>query len=489
MMRATTVHGLLEESVAADPGAALIVHDGATSSYGEVDAGANRLARLLREHGVAHGDRVVLVAPNSAFAVTAGFAIVKAGAVTVPVNPQAPPAAVQRVVEDCAARLLLVDARCARLAEQVPGIETLVDPDASQRDGAPLPIAIDPEELAAIIYTSGSTGAPRGVMLSHANIVSNTRSIVRYLGIERGDRVLALLPFSYVYGMSVLNTHCAAGATVVVENRFAFPNTALDTLERERCTTLPGVPSTFAILLNRSTFAERELADLRTITQAGGPMAPELTRRLRDACPRARLFVMYGATEASARLSYLEPAALEAKLGSIGKAIPGVELRVLRPDDSEAPDGEVGELVARGPNIMRGYWGAPEETAAVLGPAGYRTGDLARRDADGYLWITGRARDMIKAGAHRIAAREIEDAVLAFAAVHETAVIGVPDDLLGEAIVVYVAFRGVPDVPGLERHLRRGLPPYKVPSRIEVLAELPKNLSGKIDKHALRRSF
>ena len=215
-------------------------------------------------------------------------------------------------------------------------------------------------------------------------------------------------------------------------------------------------------------------------------MAPELTRRLRAACPQARLFVMYGATEASARLAYLDPAQLDERLGSIGKAIPGVELRVLRADDSEAADDEVGELVARGENIMRGYWGAAEETAAVLGPEGYRTGDLARRDADGYLWITGRARDMIKAGAHRIAAREIEDAVMTFEGVHETAVIGVPDELLGEAIRVYVVFRGEPETGELERHLKRVLPAYKVPTQLEVLTELPKNLSGKIDKQALR---
>ena len=487
-MHARSVHGLLERSAAEGPERTFIVHEDERASYGEIEARANRLARLLRERGVEPGDRVLVLATNSSFAVVAGYGAMKAGAVSVPLNAQAPVEAVERARADCGARLLLADLRSARIATQVTGVEAIISPDLDGQDPEPLGLAVAADDLAAIIYTSGSTGAPRGVMLSHANILANTRSIVGYLGIADADRVLALLPFSYVYGMSVLNTHCAVGATVVIENRFAFPNTALDTLERERCTTLPGVPSTFAILLNRSTFAERGLKSLRTITQAGGPMAPELTRRLRAACPHARLYLMYGATEASARLAYLHPDSLDERMGSIGKAIPGVELRVLRPDDSVADDDEVGELVARGENIMRGYWGAAEETASVLGPAGYRTGDLARRDADGFLWITGRARDMIKAGAHRIAAREIEDAVLTFEGVHETAVIGVPDDLLGEAIRVYVVFRGEPDTAELERHLKRVLPAYKVPTQLEVLAELPKNLSGKIDKPALRAS-
>ncbi len=487
-MHARSVHGLLERSAAEGPERTFIVHEDERASYGEIEARANRLARLLRERGVEPGDRVLVLATNSSFAVVAGYGAMKAGAVSVPLNAQAPVEAVERARADCGARLLLADLRSARIAAQVTGVEAIISPDLDGQDAEPLGLAVAADDLAAIIYTSGSTGAPRGVMLSHANILANTRSIVGYLGIADADRVLALLPFSYVYGLSVLNTHCAVGATVVIENRFAFPNTALDTLERERCTTLPGVPSTFAILLNRSTFAERGLKSLRTITQAGGPMAPELTRRLRAACPHARLYLMYGATEASARLAYLHPDSLDERMGSIGKAIPGVELRVLRPDDSVADDDEVGELVARGENIMRGYWGAAEETAAVLGPEGYRTGDLARRDADGFLWITGRARDMIKAGAHRIAAREIEDAVMTFEGVHETAVIGVPDDLLGEAIRVYVVFRGEPDTAELERHLKRVLPAYKVPTQLEVLAELPKNLSGKIDKPALRAS-
>jgi acyl-CoA synthetase (AMP-forming)/AMP-acid ligase II len=324
-------------------------------------------------------------------------------------------------------------------------------------------------------------------MLSHGNLLANTRSITRYLELEANDRVLCLLPFFYVYGKSLLNTHACVGGSLVLENQFVYPNVALDTLEREACTGLSGVPSTFAILLNRSTFAERKLESLRYVTQAGGAMSKELTRRLADALPGRRVFVMYGATEAAARLAWLPPERLRDKLGSIGVAIPDVELRVLGPDGRERPVGEVGELVARGPNIMRGYWGDPEATARALDEHGYHTGDLAWRDEEGFFYIAGRSADFIKAGAHRVGAREIEEAILELPQVHEVAVVGLPDEILGERIAAYVVLR-----PGealaetdLARALRAKLPAYKLPSELHFLDDLPKNAAGKVMKREL----
>jgi acyl-CoA synthetase (AMP-forming)/AMP-acid ligase II len=218
-------------------------------------------------------------------------------------------------------------------------------------------------------------------------------------------------------------------------------------------------------------------------------MAPELTRRLIAALPGKRIFVMYGATEASARLSYLDPAELPRKVGSIGKAIPEVELRVLRDDGTEAAVGETGELVARGPNIMEGYWNDPQETAAVLDAHGYHTGDLGRRDEEGFLYVVGRKREMIKSGAHRISPKEIEEILVEHPGVDEGAVIGLPDEILGEAIVAFVTLRPESEDSQPEAILdwcRRRLPPYKVPERIRVLAEFPRNASGKIDKPSLR---
>jgi acyl-CoA synthetase (AMP-forming)/AMP-acid ligase II len=303
--------------------------------------------------------------------------------------------------------------------------------------------------------------------------------------------VFVVLPFHYVYGKSLLNTHVAAGGSVVIENRFLFPQRALDHLDESAATGFSGVPSTFAILLNRSNLADRNLPHLRYVTQAGGAMAPELQRRLIDALPGKQVFIMYGATEASARLSYLEPADLRRKMGSIGKAIPGVTLRVLRDDHTEADVNEVGELVAAGPNIMEGYWNDPDATLAVLDEHGYHTGDLGRRDEDGFLVVVGRSREMIKSGAHRVAPKEIEEVLLEHPHVHEAAVVGIPDEILGESIAAFVSARPGrrPDVRDILNWCRTKLPPHKVPGDVRVLDEFQRNAAGKINKLVLPAAF
>jgi acyl-CoA synthetase (AMP-forming)/AMP-acid ligase II len=442
--------------------------------------------------------------------VEAYFGISKAGGVVVPLNTAADAHMLGYFLGDSGAKVLVVGSHLERLVRRLAGklapVTAVVaaepaklgdlgdDVDLVAATGpihevsTPPSVQLTDEDDAAIIYTSGSTGRPRGATLTHRNLVTNTLTVVEYLALQPSDRVLAVLPFHYVYGASVLNTHVAAGATVVIENRFRYSNVALDTLEAEGCTGFSGVPSTFAILLNRSNLAERSLSELRYVTQAGGALSPALIRRLIEVLPRQQIFIMYGATEASARLAYLPPDQLADAIGSIGYAIAGVELRVLRPDGNECHTDEIGELVARGPNIMRGYWNAPEETARVIDAHGYHTGDLARRDGKDRLWIVGRREDMIKSGGHRIAPQEIEEAILEHPAVHETAVIGVPDELLGERIVAFV----VPKVPtaldelALGRFLGDRLPAYKLPRAIELRDDLPKNDAGKISKQVLR---
>ncbi|MDH3521455.1 MAG: AMP-binding protein, partial [Myxococcales bacterium] len=391
------VHHFVEQIAQRSPEHLFLVHEGVSRSYGEVEAGANRVARALLSAGLARGDRVGLLAQNSSFYVEGYYGILKSGGIAVPLNTAANGSTLAKFLSGCGARMLIAGRRFERAAKQCIERGTSLELLAvASRDRLPKlpasirPLALDeacaaeaPEapdlafsdlDVASIIYTSGSTGTPQGATLSHLNLVSNTRSIVSYLELRPEDRVLQILPFYYVYGKSLLNTHAFAGASVVIENRFLYPNAALDTLEAEACTGFSGVPSTFAILLNRSNLAERELPHLRYVTQAGGAMSPELTRRLMDALPGKRIFIMYGATEASARLSFLPPEELPRKIGSIGKAIPNVELRVLRSDGSEAATNEHGEIVARGPNLMSGYWGDPEGTAEALNEHGYHTG-------------------------------------------------------------------------------------------------------------------
>jgi acyl-CoA synthetase (AMP-forming)/AMP-acid ligase II len=345
-------------------------------------------------------------------------------------------------------------------------------------------------DLAAIIYTSGSTGDPRGVMLTHRNIVANTRSIVSYLRLTSTDRVMCVLPFYYVYGLSLLHTHVAVGGSVVIDNRFAFPNVVLKAMRDHRVTGFAGVPSTFALLLHRSNLVDTTLPDLRYVTQAGGGMAAAQIQEWLARGPQVPFYVMYGATEASARLTFLDPRHLSLKLGSIGLPIPNVEITVLNDAGQVAAPGEVGELVARGSNISCGYWNDANQTAERFTESGYRTGDLGYKDDDGYLFLVGRRHDMMKVGAHRVGAKEIEDTIYQYPAVVEAAVVGVAHEILGEAPVAFVALHpgSSPDSRELAEFCRSRLAPYKVPIQFFVQDQLPRIPGiGKTDREELRK--
>lgn len=514
-MQVSLVQHFLEQHAQRRPEAVLVIDGRQTATYGDIETASNQVAHALRTQGIDRGDRVGLVAQNSRLYVETYYGILKSGAIAVSLNAAADWHTHCKLLRLCGARGLVCGPRLGRRAQGVgdlPALEFVIGVQSEWTDKFdasstrrvldhqalvnsmkqdPPDIALAPHDRAAIVYTSGSTGDPKGATLTHANLVANTRSIVEYLNLRTDDRLVVVLPFHYVYGKSLLNTHVAAGGSIVIENSFLFPQKALDTLERTGATGFSGVPSTFAILLNRSNFATREFPNLRYVTQAGGPMAPELQRRLIKALPGKQIFIMYGATEASARLSYLDPADLLRKLGSIGKAIPGVQLHVLRPNGTKADAGEVGELVACGANIMEGYWNDPEATGAVLDEHGFHTGDLGKRDAEGFLYVFGRKREMIKSGGHRISPKEIEDTLIEHPQVHEAAVIGVPDEILGEAILACVTARPkqllVPDA--IVDWCRLKLPPYKVPCKVAVRRELPRSSAGKINKLLLAKEL
>jgi acyl-CoA synthetase (AMP-forming)/AMP-acid ligase II len=347
----------------------------------------------------------------------------------------------------------------------------------------------DESDDAMILYTSGTTGAPKGVTLTQRNLRANTDSIVQYLGLDERERVLVVLPFYYSYGHSVLLSHVAVGGCLVIDNRFAYPAVILDTLERERVTGFPGVASTFNLLMAKTNLGERSFPQLRYFTTAGGALAPAALARLRQLLPGTTPVVMYGQTEAAARLSYLPPADLDRKAGSIGRGIPGVTLEVLDEEGRPAASGTTGEIVASGANIMRGYWNDPKETAAVIDAQGRLwTGDLARADEDGYLWVVGRKRDMIKSGAFRINPKEIEDLLGELEDVVQAAVLGLPDDILGERMVACVMLRegAALDEAAVLSFLKQRLPHWKQPQAVRFLPDLPRTGSGKVQKHILR---
>jgi acyl-CoA synthetase (AMP-forming)/AMP-acid ligase II len=338
------------------------------------------------------------------------------------------------------------------------------------------------------MFTSGTTGRPRAVRVTHRNIVANTDSITAYLALERDDRMLVVLPFSYCYGLSLLHTHLRAGASLCFCETMAFPETVVSLMAQEDCTGFAGVPSSYQALLRSSTFPSAALPALRHLQQAGGRLPHAEILEVAAAQPHARLFVMYGQTEATARLSYLPPDDLEARPGSIGRGIPGVTLRLADEAGDDVAPGEVGEIRASGPNITAGYWDDPEGTAAKYVEAELRTGDLARMDDDGYLYIVDRRDDFIKSWGFRVSSHEVEDAILSMPDIVSAAVVGRPDRSAGEAIVAFCTPRDGAEVTPADvaRHCRATLARHLVPHEIVLIPDMPLNANGKVMKSTLK---
>lgn len=504
------VHQFLETNAEKLPYKDVAIHLGGRINYFQLEAAANRLANNLIGNGVKPGDRVGIIIEPSINYIIAYFAILKAGAVVVGLNTQNTLRSYRNVLCDCEVSCLIISNKQAYhvkdLYREIQSLNLIICDGSYDRfpkgilpqywldiqlNGSPArpQVPRNYEDYAQIIYTSGTTGSPKGVVLSHKNLHANTVSIVKYLDLNPDDRVMSILPFYYSYGNSVMLTHIFCGGSLVIDNRFAYPNVILDIMATERVTGFSGVPSTFAILMHKSNINNYKFDRLRYITQAGGPMTPALTQKIMEAMPLLKIFIMYGQTEASARLSYLEPNMLLEKIGSIGKAIPGVELTVKDEKGKVCKPGEIGEIIAKGDNIMVGYWNQPESTKMILKEDGLHTKDLARIDEDGYLYIVSRASDMIKSGAHRISPKEIEEVLAEFPGIIESAVIGVPDEILGDALVAYIVVKNKLDAKEFRKHLRLNIAPYKIPKKIIEIETLPKTPSGKIKKFQLVENY
>jgi acyl-CoA synthetase (AMP-forming)/AMP-acid ligase II len=506
------LHALLLETSDRLPDQPVFIRRGTSTAYGELNRLSSKLAGALQELGIARGDRVALVLDQLVEFPISYYGILKAGGCVVPLCPDTRADSLCYALGHCDARAVILEGNNTKLLEgqgdalrdlehvisigsprleaqesfAVHDIADLIDSSEPYNDAGAAG-----DDLASIVYTSGTTGRPKGVMLSHQNLVHNIQSIVQYLELTSSDTIAMVLPFFYVYGNSVLHTHIAVGGSIAMVGSMAFPAAVLKGIQDHACTGLSGVPSTFARFVQFSALDKYDLSSLRYLTQAGGPMTPALTQKLRGALPHVRVFVMYGQTEASARLSYLPPRDLERKLGSAGIAIPGVTLAIMDKNGVEVPRGTVGEIVARGGNVMRGYWKNPEETDRILRPEGLRTGDLARMDEEGYVFIVSRESDMIKSGAHRIGPKEIEDVIEKMPQVAQAAVVGVPDELLGEAIAAFV----VP-VKGEEISSRQvlqicheHLPRFKMPNHVRLVDSLPRTQTGKLRRNELKQWF
>ncbi|WP_410606668.1 acyl-CoA ligase (AMP-forming), exosortase A system-associated [Amycolatopsis sp. lyj-109] len=484
------------------PGDPALTYKDRTLTYAELADQVTRVAHGLHRLGVRRGDRVAVYAEKRLETVVALFAAAAAGAVLVPLNPLFKARHIAHVAADCAPEVVLTTAeRVATVREAVPETTPVVVFGAPEWDALTasepeaVPCAVIDHDPAAIMYTSGSTGGPKGVVLSHRNLLAGAESVAGYLGHTREDVVLAALPLSFDAGFSQLTTAFAAGAHVVLVN-YLLPKEIVRLCARHGVTALTCVPPLWLQLVTQHWPAEAT-ARLRYFANTGGRMPRATLASLRELFPAAQPFLMYGLTEAF-RSTYLDPAEADRRPGSIGKAIPNAEVLVLRPDGSPCLPGEHGELVHRGALVALGYWNDPARTAErfrpVPGPDGLVrpeiavwSGDTVYRDEDGFLYFVGRTDEMIKTSGYRVSPAEVEEAAYATGLVGEAAAFGVPDPVLGHRIVLAVAPEG--DAEAISRALAKELPAYMLPRRIEVLPKLPRSVNGKFDRVALRESM
>lgn len=492
-----------------------VVSSNETWSFGQLWEQAARVASYLRSNGLQGGDRVALLAENSPQYMAVFYGVLLAGGAVVPMNTQAKTRDFENWIHHAGARFAFVDfvprethkllqlslpATLVAVNRQVAAVvpETLLhgieadwnDIEAVTADERHLLLDPAVSQLACIIYTSGTTGNPKGVMISHGNLAANVASILAALPIQPGDRFLNVLPFYYSYGNSVLHTHVVMGATLLLENSLMYPHKVVARLQDERITGFAGVPSTFALLLSRGKVAEHDLSALRYVLQAGGAMAVPLTQSV-IAQMSPNLYVMYGQTEATARLTCLPAARLPDKMGSVGLPIRDVTIEIRRPDGQRCDPGESGELYVQGGNVALGYWNNPAATAETFVDGWLKTGDLGYADEEGFIYLQGRRSDMIKSGANRISPLEIEEVIQQLPGIEEVAVVGVPDELLGQVIAAFVVMKPdhAFDIKQIKKHCLDNLASYKIPKQVIQMDALPKTASGKIRKHMLAESI
>ncbi len=489
-----------------------VIEGGRGHSYEEISARVATLAGQLQARGVKRGDRVIVHLPNSTDGIVAMFACWRIGAVAVNVNAQWTLEQLHYVASDSGATLAVVDARrAAELAQTGTGPLTRIivrgpAPQHPAFEAWPIesarvvPPRLLDSDLAAILYTSGSTGAPKGVMLTHLNLLLGARSVARYLKLRPDDRILGLLPLSFDYGLNQLLTAFLLGATYVVQP-VTMPSEIVKTLVREQVTGFAAVPPIWVQVVRYLQAVPTDLPALRYVTNSGGKIPEPTLRAMSAALPNVQVYLMYGLTEAF-RSTYLAPERFEAKLGSIGQAIPNVETFVIVPGKGVAEPGEEGELVHRGSLISRGYWNKPDATAAKIRPCPelqtligdeqvVYSGDRVRIDADGDMWFVGRADAMIKSMGFRLSPTEVEEIVHKSGLVQEVVAFGVDDDLAGSVVHLSVANPGATiDADALMAHCRAHMPHYMIPKQIHPWpGEMPRTASGKIDIPAVVRTI
>lgn len=470
---------------------------------------ALRLGSGLREAGVKPGDRVAVAMANDTPAVVATLGVLFAGGAFVLVHPEATRDTFHAVLRTSGATVLLTESSMAAKAEgaadEVASVRTVVargalgGDDVLDFDGmiaagsAALPApSATPTDLASLVFTSGTSGEPKGVMMTHRNLVFLAGSIAASLDLAAGDRVLSVLSLAHTYGLSWLIAALRRGASLHLERSFAYPAVVQQRILDEEITVFPGVPTVFAMMLSLHRRTPLAFPSVAKVTCAGGALLPSFHPGMREIFPNAAIIHMYGQTECM-RVSALNPAMLAERPTSCGTAIPGTEVVVLSPDGVPVPPGEVGTLYVRGPHVTPGYFGAPELTAEIIRdgpPSGDRmlcTHDLFRVDEEGFLYFVGRSDEIVKTRGEKVSPTQVEDALHAIDGIREAAVVGIPDELLGEAVRAYVVLEEGSTLSEMDiiASCRSALESYKVPKEVVLLDGLPKTPTGKVMKRSL----
>ena len=457
-------------------------------TYQDLFYRSKKLALYLNS-SLGHGQNILLIAPNSIFFITSYLAIIKSGNVAVPLSPETEQVNLDYIQSQCQSTLVIttsflknkISIREVTLFDEID-LDEIIERDSTgaQADWDETPSG----SLAEIIFTSGSTGKPKGVMISHKNLIANTASILEYLFLDQQDTMMVILPFYYCYGLSLMHTHLRVGGSIVLNNMFIMLGGVLHDLKQYKCTGFAGVPTHFQILLRKSdSFKTTQFPDLRYVTQAGGKLHNAFISEFMESLPGIRFFVMYGQTEATARLSWLPPEKLPEKIGSCGKAIPGVELRVVDEKGQLVKPGDTGEIIALGDNIMQGYYKDPELTERTLVNGWLHTGDLARIDDEGYLYLSARMKEIIKVGGRRVSPKEIEEVIVAMPDVIDCTIEAIPDDILGESMKATVIIKdsavATITADDIRSWCASRLALYKIPQIIELKNTIKITATGK----------
>jgi len=506
------LHQLFEQSVQRAPDKVALVADGRRHTYAELDAQATALAAVLQQRGLQRGDRVATFLDNGVEAVVSIYAALKCGAVFMPINPLTKQDKLAYMLNDARTSVLIAHAPLqsefeGALAQNqslhaclvvgsddgLPPSDARCLPYSSSAGTASfeVPATID-QDLAGLIYTSGSTGDPKGVMLTHLNMVSAARSISSYLAMQPDDTVICVLPLAFDYGLYQVLMSFLVGATLVLERSFSFPVKVLETMARERITIFPGVPTVFSLLMNLKTLRDHPLPALRKITNTAAALSEEHIRQLRSIFPQTQLYSMYGLTECK-RVTYLPPEQLDIRPTSVGRGMPNEEVWLVDAAGQRLPNGSTGELVIRGSNVMRGYWEKPAQTAERLKPGPIpgelilHSGDIFRTDDEGWLYFVARKDDIIKSRGEKVSPREVENVLYGMPGVLEAAVVGVADPVLGEAVKAFVTLKAGVTLSEREviKYCLSKLESFMAPKYVAFVAELPKTDTGKIKKTGL----